>query len=128
MSSVTPSHPVALPPGSSHGHQRTFGETLQVCLFALLSPFAKKSRPRSPDEMFYVWPFKRGKRFKMELAVSVFPHNFNHRECDLPTRACSYAWQHDGLTLLWRLSSLNLIVGLCSHKSKLSMIHLHTPR
>lgn len=31
----------------------------------------------------------------MELAVSSFPHIFNHREFDLPTRVCFSAWQRD---------------------------------
>lgn len=32
----------------------------------------------------------------MGLAVSFFPHICSHRECDLPTRACSSALQRDG--------------------------------
>lgn len=38
------------------------------------------------------------RRHVLQLAVQrkgFFPHICNHRECDLPTRVCSSAWQRD---------------------------------
>lgn len=107
----------ALAPCPSHSHQRTFGETLQTCLFALLSSsFVKKSQPLSSDDMFYSWPFK-GKDFSRTFATT--ENVIYQLGCVPPLGNVTV------LTVLWWLSCLSLIVGLDYDKLELSMTQLH---
>lgn len=86
----------ALPPCLSYSHKRTFKETLQTCLFALLI-FPKTLTAEPGDALQLTFPRKTNfQRLRMELAVNLFPHMHHHRGWDFPSRVCSSTWQQDG--------------------------------
>lgn len=71
----SPSLPFGLPPWPSHSHQRTFRETLQACLFALLSSFAKNPNHRAPTTCFTFDPSKESRDSRWSW-LSVFSRTF----------------------------------------------------
>ena len=95
----------ALPHCKSHSCLRTFGETLQTCLFCFL--FTKKPQPLSPDEMFYICPFK-GKQFP-EIpdrdGCQLSPRTFASTENVIHQPGCVVQLGNvTDLTVLWCLS------------------------
>lgn len=126
-----PSLLFALPFCPSHSRHRTFGETLETCLFALLSSsFAKTLNHRASTRCFTVGPSKKSRDSRWSW-LSALSGTFTTTVNVIYQPGCILLLGNvTVLTVLWRLSGLSLVVWkweeIDSHKSKLSMTQLHT--